>query len=677
MTTNVDDILGTENVHEVNENEDSDNLVAIIMDFSISREKRVSAMEQYYQREDVGDNSVEVINTLAGMYQMSGSRIIEQFFYSLCLSSKISSFLRVEIAKNLIGYEEELVFIDEHYKEENIKELEKRNKNRKKTAYFALNQVCMNFTGIPTPCRTEAITTLMGCETYEKEADVYFCDLVNDQTIECDVRYKIILSLENKTADLLRYKMIDMFDDTNFVKNCYEKLQKNISHIFPKYKSKISDFKFWREVLRRLSYDELSLVYKDKHPETEYGFEKFIKSAQLAFLFDDNNYIYYKILSGQYILQKCSLPPSVSLSVQKRILSFAQDPELEYDRRADSADVILRLGDKDIQEEGRKIIIELGRINGTVRTVFDNAQNVHSEEVEESVSEALKFLTTLPLKTINKIPIDFDYVNTQIENMLKKKEKEYREKSSDIFDQIEKSDKIRLAMNRIQMDRALYSKFNSTLLHILLKVWTYMVNNEEHFEEMSIRLLEELEEMSNTCSSGYASRLINVISGFGDFNIRISFEDQIIANFTGRLNAKARHITDKDSPFRNERLKDVIELWLNSDGKEIKKSLEIELRSSNNNKEPSMAVIIDKFLSEDREEKIEECISNFAELIFNEISLVSSNYTARQNFSLFIRTYVGSIREELYEEFKEFLDDSDFDLYMRKALMSYEGELST
>ena len=676
MTTKVDDILNTENIYEVNENEDSDNLLAIIMDFSIPKEKRVLAMEQYYQSENIVDNAVEVINTLAGMYQMSGSRIIEQFFYTLCVSSNISSFLKVEIAKNLIGYEETPALMDEQFKKENINELEERNKKRKSLGYNALNQVCMNLINTPTPCRTEAIITLMDCEKFEKEADTYFCDLVNDQTIECDFRYKTILSLENKTAELLRYEMIDMFDDTKFVKNCYEKLNKSISHIFPKHKLKPTDSKIWREVLTRLSYDELRLVYTDKHPGIEYGFEKIIKNAQLSFLFDDNNYIYYKILSGQYLLQKSSLTSLVSLSVQKRILSFAQDTDLEYDRRADSADVLLRLGDKDMQEEGRKIIIELGRINGKVRTVFDNAQNVHSEEVEESVAEALKFLSTLPLHTINKIPIDFEYINTQIENILKKKEKEKDKDKDKEKEQKEKSEKIRLAMNRIQMDRALYSKFNSTLLHILLKVWTYMVNDEENFEEMVTRLLEELEEMSNTCSSGYASRLINVISGFSDFNIRISFEEQIIANFTGRLNAKARHIKDKDSPFRNKRLYDVIELWLNSDGKEIKNSITLELRLSHDIGRPSMTNIIEKFLSTDREKKIENCINNFAELIFNEISLASSNYTARQNFSLFLRTYVGSIREELYDEFKEFLDDTDFDLYMRKALMSYEGDFN-
>ena len=53
--------------------------------------------------------------------------------------------------------------------------------------------------------------------------------------------------------------------------------------------------------------------------------------------------------------------------------------------------------------------------------------------------------------------------------------------------------------------------------------------------------------------------------------------------------------------------------------------------------------------------------------------LDSSKFKDRQNFLLFFRTYLSPIREELYNEFKEFVCDTDFDFYMRKAISSYEG----
>jgi hypothetical protein len=201
---------------------------------------------------------------------------------------------------------------------------------------------------------------------------------------------------------------------------------------------------------------------------------------------------------------------------------------------------------------------------------------------------------------------------------------------------------------------------------------------------MKKRLLEELEEMSGTCSSGYATRLVNIISGFGEFNIRISWEDQIIANFSGRLNALVRSIGSNSSVFRKEKLNDVVLLWFSKNTElwnEIKENLEKESKLETDSKldkksiQVSIPEIIEKFLSENREEKIETCIEYFSECVLNEMALSSSNHSERQNFLLFFRTYMSSIREELYTEFKDLVEDNDFDLYFRKAIMKYEGDM--
>ena len=48
-------------------------------------------------------------------------------------------------------------------------------------------------------------------------------------------------------------------------------------------------------------------------------------------------------------------------------------------------------------------------------------------------------------------------------------------------------------------------------------------------------MVEELIDMANTCSSGHSSRLVNVLAGYTDLKITISYEDQIIANLQARL----------------------------------------------------------------------------------------------------------------------------------------------
>ena len=45
-----------------------------------------------------------------------------------------------------------------------------------------------------------------------------------------------------------------------------------------------------------------------------------------------------------------------------------------------------------------------------------------------------------------------------------------------------------------------------------------------------------------------------------------------------------------------------------------------------------------------------------------------------QNFLKFFRDNMLNIREELYEEFKDYLTDTDFDLYTRRAIIVYTGD---
>jgi CRISPR/Cas system CSM-associated protein Csm2 small subunit len=406
-----------------------------------------------------------------------------------------------------------------------------------------------------------------------------------------------------------------------------------------------------------------------KHTPQKCLFEPLLFNAQFAFLENDSNMTYFKVLAGQYLLQKFTLTLIQREDVEYILFNIASDAELDYDRRADAADVLLQLGSPAMKSNARNIIMQLGHAEGIVRTVFDNAQNVHNEEVEESVAEVLEFFAMMPLKMINKQVIEFEYVKEQVEDMLKKLKENMDEGK---FKTQEK--KIQVALSRINLDRALYSKYNSTLSNILIKVWIYLTGHE-YEEEMRKRLLEELEEMSGTCSSGFASRLINVISGFGEFNIRISWEDQITANFSGRLNAAARKITLNDGIFYNEKLEDVMKLWFNaSEQKDLKESIIEKLQTSEYiTGNPTLTNVVDYYLDDDIDEKSTIAIEYFAENVLNEMALPSSSTHERLHFSLFFRTYVAYIREEMYQEFKDYLDDTSFDLYMRKAMMHYEG----
>jgi hypothetical protein len=68
-----------------------------------------------------------------------------------------------------------------------------------------------------------------------------------------------------------------------------------------------------------------------------------------------------------------------------------------------------------------------------------------------------------------------------------------------------------------------------------------------------------------------------------------------------------------------------------------------------------------------------ELLEYFEEQVYNEMTQTTSNFASRRYFLMFFREHMLGIREELYEEFKDFVTDTEFDLSFRKAIGSYEG----
>ena len=649
---------------------DIDKLSEKILDLSNDVLYRIKLLEIYYEQKK--DETIEIIIRLIGMYQMSGISVLEQFLLKIT-QCNIDILLRLEVIKSLLSYQElyDIIEDNDDDNEKNQKETDNelvrlRNKKRMLNSSKVLEELCSNSNNLPTPCRLEAIYLLMNFEEFEYKAQLYYNDLINDQNIECDFRYNTILSLEKKSIQFMKKELNNVKDEIfklEILNECSEITKKE----FPNFNPNIDNKEYLIFLIKRINFD-LSKKFFNKYIKNKTNiFEKIIYNAQLSFLFCNRNMTYYKILAGQYLLQKYDNIDKID--IEKCILSFAQDIDLDYNLKADAADVLLQLGSTIMKEHGRKIIMDLGSLYGNTKTIFENAQNVHIESIEKSVIEVLEFFVNLPILMINDNPIDFNYVKNKIEDMLK----------SDNDDEMkelnyERDNKIKISLNRINMDRCLYSKYNSTLSNILIKIWSYLIGNE-HEIEMKKRLLEELEEMSGTCSSGFASRLINTISGFGDFNIRISWEDQISSNFNGRLNAYARNITNKNSIFYNEKLNDVISLWLNDiEQNDIKENI-INLLNPDKciTENPSSSDLVDYFLQNNNDEKIDICIEFFYDKVLYEMSVLSSNNVDRLNFSLFFRTFMPFIREEMYNEFKMYINDNDFDLYIRKALIHYEG----
>jgi len=135
------------------------------------------------------------------------------------------------------------------------------------------------------------------------------------------------------------------------------------------------------------------------------------------------------------------------------------------------------------------------------------------------------------------------------------------------------------------------------------------IHHSEHEEELKKRLLEEMTEASGQCSTGIAIRLANTLSGYDDFMLKISYREAILSKVMHYMNKKVMEHPD-----------------------------------------PSLQ-----------------------ETLLYEMILPPSEYTSRKNFLEFFRKNIAAIKEELYEEYKDLVSDTDFDLYLKQALIVYEG----
>ena len=154
--------------------EDKNELSLNIVDLSLELDFRIKNMEIYYKLFGQ-EESNELVNRLSNMYSLSGTKILEKYLYEMCVNCKISAILKINIAKSLCYFD-----------------------IKKDIGFNALNNICKDMKEVATPCKIDAIYLLMVNEKFKEESLEYLCNIINDNVLDCDYRYKIILSLENR-----------------------------------------------------------------------------------------------------------------------------------------------------------------------------------------------------------------------------------------------------------------------------------------------------------------------------------------------------------------------------------------------------------------------------------------------------------------------------------------------
>jgi hypothetical protein len=285
------------------------------------------------------------------------------------------------------------------------------------------------------------------------------------------------------------------------------------------------------------------------------------------------------------------------MSVLDRILSIAQNATNEYNVRADASDALISSGIEYYKKEGEKLIDLLANVDGTkTKTFYSNAQNVHTKSTIEKSYLMLAFLEK-QVKVSDFI--EFDYIR----NLMRSKV---------ITDDV-KSMRLQKSFDRIAGDNIRYGENKYHLLHLLRLVYTF-IDKHEYKIELENRLLEELIDMSSTCSSGFFSRLFNTVHGYTtEFIAGMDWSEQICANLTTRLN----------------------------------KILQTEYADS-----------------------------DLQSTILEQMTINDDDLTLKSAYLDFMRKHLGTVSKSLKDEFVTVgghVSESDFEYFLRDAISRYEG----
>lgn len=320
----------------------------------------------------------------------------------------------------------------------------------------------------------------------------------------------------------------------------------------------------------------------------------------------------YRILSAQYLLNN-KIDETVA---EQCLLSIAKDSSRPHQIRADAADTLVKSGSPSVRTQSLDVLKELGRDLTQAPSIGANKENVHV--FDSSVTEFLLRLGGLKLKTIRKNGAEQAQSFDDVVELIK------------LMPQYQSSqDAINSSLLRIRIDQIIYPG-SQTLSTIFLRIFQ-TIEQHENKDLLMERLLQELDDMSSTCSSGHASRLVNVFSGIDGFMLCISWKDQIASNVAGRLTALA------------------------------KKAQDLETRR--------------KFAEEDitlSNEQLEKIDSEFRSRVLEE--MINDKVEERINWNRFFRVVISSLMEEMRTEFvgSGHLNSEDFELYFREAIVFYE-----
>lgn len=373
-----------------------------------------------------------------------------------------------------------------------------------------------------------------------------FAHLANDISVLLDYR-----------MDSVRYLMYSEVDQhIDLARKSVRKVV--VSKDYP------SEYRYERVIASFDSKTGLKTLLNREKLDVEFNLE-FLKELRHLFFWDDENDVRSRIVCGGALLE---YKDEKQKEICEVLLDFANNEDYEENIRADAADVVMSRGVLTQHKlEARKILRELGFMNGKKmntlseksQTVYSDRQNVHNTSINTSVNEFIKKLIEDHVGNIQSYADSHSEISEVI----------YSSKLS-----AAQRSKAFKSLNRISIDVMTFTEFKVTTAEIMIHVWNLMKKyDKDVFQMLRGRLVEELIDMADTCTSGHAARLVNILSGY-DFQIKLTFQQQLKSNMAARMQAKIKDIEDEEQKVN-------VILGMGEDATNDERKMFIEFVSSN------------------------------------------------------------------------------------------------
>ncbi len=210
-----------------------------------------------------------------------------------------------------------------------------------------------------------------------------------------------------------------------------------------------------------------------------------------------------KILNCRYILTNHHRTDDHFYDALDYILDIANDSHESQRSRAEAADVLITCGEPDEIKFGYQILDSLDS-----HGIYENSENAHKIDYRDIIRALQKRYKS----NIINLDIIFDLCkNIQHETLQK-------------------------YVMRLMTDP---TKYDTITLHDIARFILSFILESQYKDALIKRLEEEIIESIDTCSTGYITRLLNIIQGFEDseeLRLKIPIEEEIRAIYYSKIN---------------------------------------------------------------------------------------------------------------------------------------------